>query len=459
MSASRRAFLKRLGAGAMLAPLVARYGRADAGAPASGFGFGPLAPARPLNTHELVSYRLDGSVAFDYRDLPLISLPKDFRYRVVSWTGQTMSDGSRVPGDHDGMAAYRGPRGTTVLVRNHELGHRETKFGDAAGVVVPDRLKYDPWCNGGTTTLILDDKGRLLRDFATLGGTDNNCAGGLTPWGTWLTCEESVALPAGTATGYQKRHGYVFEVPAGATGPVMAEPIVAMGRFNHEATASDPRTGIVYQTEDRGDGCFYRYLPNVPGRLLAGGKLQALKLRDHPAADTQTGFLGLLNRPLACVWVDIDTVDPDTDSVRYEAHAKGAARFSRGEGMWHDNGRVYFCASDGGDLRKGQIWAYDPAADTVTLVLESTDAEMLDMPDNLTVGPDGRIYMYEDGAGGDNIVGVNAKGELFRAAENLINTSEFAGGCFSHDGRFMFVNMQSPGLTLAIEGPWRKGQT
>lgn len=459
MSASRREFMKRVGVGAVLAPLAALYSRAALGAPVFGPGFGPLAPALPLNTHELVSWRLDGTIAFDYRTLPLVTLPEGFRYRAISWTGRTMSDGTRVPGDHDGMAAFRGPHGTTILVRNHELANREAKFGDNAGVVVPDHLKYDTGCNGGTTTLILDEKGQLLRDFASIGGTNNNCAGGSTPWGTWLTCEEDVSLPSGTATGYRKRHGYVFEVPANATGPVLAEPIVAMGRFNHEATANDPRTGIVYQTEDRDDSCFYRYAPKVPGRLLAGGKLQALKLKAPHSADTRTGFLGTLNQPLACEWVDIDNVDPDTDSVRHEAHAKGAAKFSRGEGAWYGDGRVYFVCSTGGNIGKGQVWAYDPASNTVTLVVESTDASVLEAPDNITVGPDGRLYLFEDGAGGNSIVGVNSQGELFKVAENAVgNGSEFAGGCFSHNGRFMFVNMQRPGLTLVIEGPWRKGQ-
>jgi len=460
MSNSRRHFVKMLGAGAMVAPLAAFYQRAAIGAPSFGPGFGELKPALPLNTDELFALRTDGTIAFDFRGKPLLTLPEGFRYWAVSWTGQTMSDGSLVPGDHDGMAAYRGKEGQTILVRNHELSNREAKYGNTAGVVVPDALKYDTWCNGGTTTLVLDESGKLVKHFASLGGTNNNCAGGLTPWGTWLTCEENTSIPASN-NNYTQRHGYVFEVPAYADGPVAARPIVAMGRFNHEATATDPKTGITYQTEDRGDSCFYRYVPHEQGQLLKGGVLQALKIAgdENFAVDTKTGFLNRLNTPLAAEWVTIDNVDPDTDTLRFEAHDKGAAKFSRGEGIWYGNGLVYFCCSNGGDMGAGQIWAYDPANDTVTLVVESTTRSVLDAPDNITVGPDGRLYMYEDGSGGNNIVGVNSKGELFRVAENIISGSEFAGGCFSHNGRFMFVNMQSPGLTLVIEGPWRKGQT
>lgn len=458
MTSSRRSFMKFVGSSAMIAPLSALYARAAHAAPSFGPGFGPLTPTLPLNTTDLA---VPG--VFDYRNQPLISLPPEFRYWAVSCTGQSMSDGTLVPGDHDGMAAFRGADGTTILVRNHELSNREVKFGNPRGVDVDPGFKFDTYANGGTTTLVLDDNGRLLRDYASLGGTNNNCAGGPTPWGTWLTCEENTSLPTATLTTYQKRHGYVFEVPAMATGPTRAVPIVGMGRFSHEACATDPRTGIVYLTEDTGDSLFYRYVPYQPGVMLSGGKLQALKLRDFAGSvNTGIGFLDKLNQRLFVEWVDIPNPDPldnvVANSTRAQGQAQGAATFVRGEGAWYGDGLVYFCCTSGGNIGAGQVWAYDPALETLTLVVESTDRAVLEAPDNITLGPDGRLYMFEDGGGGNNIVGVNSQGQLFRVAENAINGSEFCGGCFSHNGRFMFVNIQSPGLTLVIEGPWRKGQ-
>lgn len=465
---SRRDFVKIMGAGAMMAPLAAFHARAaTGGVPAFGPGFGPLTPMLPVNTDE-VFYEKAGVMQYDLRGKPLVSLPEGFSYRVVSCTGQKMSDGSLVPGDHDGMAAFRGPRGTTVLVRNHELSNQQAIFDDRTGVFVENDLKFDTFCNGGTTTLVLDESGKLIRDFASLSGTNNNCAGGPTPWGTWITCEEAENIPNGS---YLQRHGYAFEVPALASGPVKAEPLIQMGRFYREAIAVDPETGIVYQTEDRGDGLFYRFIPNVPGRLHSGGKLEALKLK----SDTTTRLVTAagvfqLNVPVAVEWVSIDTPDPidNTNSCRNQGKAKAAAQFSRGEGVWFGNGKVYFTCTNGGSIGAGQVFVYDPKADTVAVIVESTDREVLDAPDNIVVGPDGRLYLNEDGGNGNFIVGVNANGDLFKVAENLVSyvnasgstrgRGEFCGSCFSHNGRFMFVNIQDPGLTLVIEGPWRKGQ-
>jgi secreted PhoX family phosphatase len=363
------------------------------------------------------------------------------------------------------MAAFAGPRpGTTRLVRNHELRHGSAIDGDAAGVVVPDALKWDPNAIGGTTTLLVDGDGGVLDDRASLGGTENNCAGGPTPWGSWLTCEETVATPESTGGRLARRHGYVFEVPAHGMTPTAARPIVGMGRFVHEAAAVDPRSGTVYLSEDRPDGALYRYRPREPGRLIAGGALEALRLRDGGgrSVDTSRGLRGQLGRRLAVDWVPVAEPDSADDSARRQAQSLGAARFARGEGLWAagpggaSDARITLVCTSGGDAGLGQVFAYDPADDSLTLVTESTDRDVLEHPDNVAPGPDGRLLLCEDGPGGNALVGLDEDGTPFTFARNLFNDSEFCGACSSPDGRFLFVNVQEPGLTLVIEGPWRR---
>ena len=168
-----------------------------------------------------------------------------------------------------------------VLVRNHELvpsddagGEIAHGFGTHNGNIVP----------GGTTNIVLDAETLAVkREFRSLGGTIRNCSGGVTPWGSWLTCEEAPTGPGQRyGDGLAVNHGWTFEVPGDAEGLVEAVPLRAMGRFNHEAACVDPETGYVYQTEDRNDGVLYRFLPNTPGKLSDGGRLQAMVIEGLP---------------------------------------------------------------------------------------------------------------------------------------------------------------------------------
>ena len=397
---------------------------------------------------------------------PELALPTGFTYVMLGVEGSKMSDGNLTPRAHDGMAAFALPNGNVRLVRNHEVRDppaNATLKGDPAKA-------YDPKGGGGTTSLeirVNDDGTReLLRDFVSLSGTIVNCAGGLTPWGSWLTCEETTL---GQSQGWTKDHGYVFEVPADAEEEVAAQPILPLGRFVHEAVAVDPATGIVYETEDRGAAGFYRFIPRERGNLGAGGRLQMLAVRDRPNYGTSRGQQ--IGSTLAVDWVDIEDPDPaaaesNAGAVFNQGRSKGGAIFSRLEGCWYGDGSVYFHATSGGDQGMGQVWQYRPGDDSdggegaegaLTLVFESPGADVLNHPDNITVSPRGGILMCEDGRGTQHLRGLTPDGHIFDFATNLVNNSEFAGACFSPDGRTLFVNIQWPGMTFAIWGPWEDG--
>lgn len=497
----RRQFIRMAGtaaAGTLIAPLGLLQARAMTAAlecmPASfaSVGFGPIAPRLPENTAEL------GDVAGlgDLRGMPLLALPEGFRYNAVSIRGDRMSDGVLVPGDHDGMACFRTRRGDFALVRNHELSIIENEAGSVAGCLAPNGRQYDPFAGiaaglggGGTSTLIIDRFGRRVRDYVSLGGTIRNCAGGPTPWSSWISCEENVTTPA-TDPLTTRRHGYNFEVPADLGEAVDPVPLVAMGRMNHEAVSVDPFTGIVYETEDRGDSCWYKFVPRKRphryGDLQEGGELHALVidpgqrsactgeplptslLQGAEVVDTRgvargapASMLPFLGQPLRAHWARIDEVDPAGDTLRLEAQAKGAAVFWRGEGAWQHNGRHYWVCSGAGDAGEGQVWCYNPWTETATLLLESTDENLLDGPDNLTIAGDGTLYLCEDGSAGSPgdanfgqyVVGVDGAGGLFQFAHNLLDTSEFAGACFAPGDRIMAVNAQGLGVTYSI---WRE---
>lgn len=408
----------------------------------------------------------------------ILDLPEGFSYKVFSRVGEQMTDGFFVPAAHDGMAAFPGPNGLTILVRNHEVNAEEDAdegpFGPGNQLFsqLSQGALYDAGyngapCLGGTTTLIYDTRTQHLEShYLSLTGTLRNCAGGPTPWNSWITCEETTQRVGDFCA---KDHGYVFEVPASAT-PSLASPvpIKAMGRFNHEAVAVDPASGIVYQTEDTGDSLIYRFIPNEPGNLLAGGRLQALMVRDQPGLDTRNwqSQIVMPGTSLAVQWIDLDNVEAPDNDLRHRGFEAGAAQFARGEGMWFGRGAVYFACTNGGSAQKGQIWRYTPSPVEGTdeeqnqpgqleLFIEPNDGSLVENADNLTVSPWGDLIVCEDGSGDQYLVGVTPEGKIYKFAHNAVSDSEFAGATFSPDGTTLFVNIQGEGMTLAITGPWK----
>jgi secreted PhoX family phosphatase len=448
--------------------LLGVHGRVEA-AKGKG-GYGPLVPAPDLR---------DGVVR--------IALPEGFQYRSFSTSGAPMSDGNLVPLALDGMAVFNMPDGRFRLVRNHE-----DRNPPGLGSTALDANAYDPRGGAGTTTLVVNPFTRELeRDFVSLCGTIVNCAGGPTPWGTWITCEET---NAGVSSGWAMQHGYCFEVPAAANGTVPAVPLPDMGRFSHEAIAVDPATMILYETEDNGDNSgFYRFLAHTPGVLADGGRLQMLAIDGVPLFDTRRNQT--VGAALPVKWVDIANPNPpgtSSTAVFNQGRALGGARFARLEGCWYGNGAIYFDATSGGNAGRGQIWEFRPEGDggTLTLIFESAGAAQLDSPDNLAVSPQGALLLCEDGGGEQYMRGLTLDGQIFDFALNLQTNHEWAGATFAEanpawnaqairggnhplGGRWdrvtLFVNRQGDtggtnppaageeGMTFAIWGPWKEG--
>lgn len=417
----------------------------------------------------------------------VLDLPAGFSYTVVARAGEDMADGLIAPGKADGMAAFAGNDDKIVLVCNHENGPEEplhSPFGaqnERLELIDNDRL-YDPGGGrtpgaGGTTTIVYDPAARRThRHYLSLAGTEINCAGGPTPWGSWLSCEETFSDPGpafvgGRAALRERRHGYVFEVPATADGPVDPIPLKDMGRFEHEAAAVNPASGVVYLSEDKHRSLFYRYLPEVAGELHRGGRLQALAIDGRPSYDTRNWSTEHRMQPwrwYPTAWIDLRDVDGFSNDLRLRGHAEGAARFARGEGLCYAEGSIFMTCTIGGPERLGQVFEYRPSAVDGTaaeqmnpgqlrLIAESTGESLLRNADNLTMSPWGDLIICEDTAEHCGLVGVTPDGRQYPVADNTYTLSELAGVCFSPDGTVMFVNIQHDGLTLAITGPWVPG--
>ena len=419
-----------------------------------------------------------------YQPNDILALPEGFSYKLISKQGTLMTDGLVTPGLYDGMGAFPYKKDKVLLIRNHEIspgpqnvgpfGAQNEHIDKISRDKIYDYAKGKRTCLGGTTTFVYNEKTQQVElEYLSLIGTVRNCAGGVTPWNSWITCEETNFRTGDLEGALEKDHGYNFEIPAtDKIGLIDPLPIKQMGRFVHEAVAVHPKEGIVYQTEDSDTGIFYRYLPNVKEKLHQGGKLQCLAIKEWKSADSRNWSTLTTNRfpdkkLFDVEWIDLDEVESPNSDLRLRGFQQGAVRFARGEGIWYGKKELFFACTSGGRNAGGQIFRYVPskyegqprekdAPGKLELFLEPNDINIFQSCDNLTVAPWGDVVICED-KNDPRIIGITPKGKTYVIAKNIgYRLSEFAGPVFSPSGNTLFVNIQSPGVTLAITGPWKK---
>ncbi len=390
----------------------------------------------------------------------IVDLNPHLSYNILSRKGNKMSDGYLVPGLPDGMGAFA-VKNKTVIIRNHELTKwthsRESAFSNPKKEIQAlDNKHYDVKSFGGTTTMVYDNaSNKVVNEYLSLSGTIANCGGGITPWGTWLSCEEHIEKKQNNQT----PHGYVFEVSPLGDSLEIPRPLKKMGRFNHEAVAFD-KFNQAYLTEDRNDGLIYKFIPERINSLKKG-ELFALRIDDNTFTDFRNWSKSLVtkNKRFNIEWIKIEEHDPIEDSVRFEGHYKGATKFARGEGITSDGVSIYIACTNGGPVKKGQIWKITPTSkneSTIELWYEVDIENNINMPDNIMIAPWGDLIVCEDNSDINRLWGINPNGQSYLIAENNYNGAEFAGVCFSPIDGSMFVNLQQNGLTISVTGNWKE---
>lgn len=347
-----------------------------------------------------------------------IRLPEGFRSRVVARSLLPVQVGPFEWLDYswhtfpDGGATFAQPDGGWIYVSNSETA---AELG------------------GGASALRFAQDGRILSARRILGGTHLNCAGGPTPWGTWLSCEE-IAF------------GKVFECdPTGATSAVKRS---ALGAFKHEAVAVDPLYRHLYLTEDESDGRLYRFVPDVWPNLSKGALQVAV-------VDAVSGFAS---------WRKLPLPDPTVSPLGYlyptRKQVRDSTAFNGGEGIWYHEGTVYFTTK--GDNR---VWALDTHTQVLRILYDvaTSPTPVLRGVDNVTVGPGGKVLVAEDG-GDMQLVVLDGAGRATPLLQvDGQSRSEITGPAFNPNGdRLYFSSQRGPyndgqslGITYEVSGPFQ----
>lgn len=335
-----------------------------------------------------------------------IRLPAGFTSRVIARSGQT------VPGTS--YTWHNAPDGGAC-------------YADGSGWIYVSNSEISP--SGGAGAVRFSSAGAITGAYRILSSTRQNCAGGSTPWNTWLSCEEVT-------------RGYVYETdPWGVKAAVRRD---AMGLFKHEAAAADPVRKAIYLTEDETNGCFYRFVPTTWGDLSVG-TLQVLR-----AGTATSGTF---------TWVTVP--DPDGSPTQTRDQVSGAKRFNGGEGCYYADGSVWFTTK--GDNR---VWRVDPAASTYELTyddsLVSGGGAPLTGVDNVTGSSSGDLFVAEDG--GNLEICVITPDDVVAPFLRVDGQSgsEITGPAFSPDGSRLYFSSQrgtsgssSGGITYEVTGPFR----